>query len=65
MIHSALNNPARSLLKAICFPDNKELRVPAVMWDREQEETVLKDYEKAIKSVLPQHRNWTLKNLDF
>lgn len=31
------------------------------MWDKEHETDALRDYEKSMKSVIPQHRNWFLQ----
>ena len=46
VLNTDLLNPSRPVLKMICFPDTKELRVPAVMWGKEQEMDALKDYRK-------------------
>ena len=58
VLHTCMQNPAKSILKAICFPDNKELRVPAVMWGKQHEKDALRDYEQTMKTMVPQHVNW-------
>ena len=59
VMHTNVSNPAKSLLKTICFPDKKELRVPAVMWGKQHEKDALRDYEQTMKTMVPQHVNWS------
>ena len=59
VLHTDIQNPSKSLLKSICFPDKKELRVPAVLWGKEHEKDALKDYEQTMKTMVPQHINWS------
>ena len=59
VLHTDIQNPSKSLLKSICFPDKKELRVPAVLWGKENEKDALKDYEQTMKTMVPQHINWS------
>ena len=52
VLHTDVNNPS-TVLKTICFPDNKELRVPAILWGKDHEKDALKDYEQKMKSLVP------------
>ncbi len=48
VIHTSINNPARSLIKEICSPSQVPLNIPAVMWGKKHESHALALYKKII-----------------
>ncbi|KAH9360187.1 hypothetical protein HPB48_001661 [Haemaphysalis longicornis] len=43
--HTSVQSPSLSLVKSICYPEKNSLRVPAVMWGLEHEQTAFEAYK--------------------
>lgn len=53
VLHTDPDNPSRSVIKQICFPDN--VSATAINWGQQHERTALKAYTELLNIVQPPH----------
>ena len=51
VIHTKVDAPAPSVIKNMCYPDNRILNVPAILWGREREHVAFKAYKEVVSSL--------------
>ena len=48
-MHTDSNNPSKSLIKRICYPENFKVITPSIRWGLEYETSALTEYHKQMK----------------
>ena len=51
VIHTKVDAPAPSVIKNICYPDNRILNVPAILLGREREHVAFKAYKEVVSPL--------------
>ena len=57
-MHTDSNNPSKSLIKRICYPESFKVITPSIRWGLERETSALTEYHIQIKYKHYFNQNW-------
>ena len=62
VLHTSIEKPSTSLLMQICNPSTAPINTPPILWGRQQEQVVLKEYSQIVS---PEHHKFSITKTGF